>query len=164
MGHRRDRADGRKGRRKGRRQGVQGAPAFFYILYFFTHLFYHTYSSPSTRTRKTRALLRVFRVLWLRSPPFHPNTKNATMWSRSSCLGCFPHPRHENATPVLRSSCLGCPSTLSSTLHHPDTKNATVWSRFRVWGPSLHPLPSRHEERDRLVAFFVSGMFPTPQT
>ena len=107
-----------QGRRKGRRQGVQGAPAFFYILYFSTHLFYHTYSSPSTRTRKTLALSRVFRVLWLRSPPFHPNTKNATRRSR-----------------------------------------------FRVWGPSLHPLPSRPQtcKRDPSVTFSCLGV-PPPST
>ena len=57
---------------------------------------------------------------------------------------------------------------LKGTCNHPDTKNATVWSRSSCQKcfphPSLYPLPSRHEECDHMVAFFMSGMFPTPQT
>jgi len=83
---------------------------------------------PNTRTRPQDLVV----AFWCLGIIFyHPDMKNATTGSRSSCQGCCQHPRHENATSVSRFSCLGCPS---------------------------NPLPPRHEERDPLVAFFVSGV------
>ena len=72
---------------------------------------------PNTRTRP-QDLVVAFWCLGIII--YHPDTKNATLWSRSSCQGCCQHPRHENATPVSRFSCLGCPSTLPSTPNPPN--------------------------------------------
>ena len=68
---------------------------------------------------------------------YHPDLKNATLWSRFPCLGRFPYPRHEHATAASRSSCLGCPTTLPTPHYHLDTKNATTWSRSSCLGVSL---------------------------
>ena len=103
----------------------------------------------------------------LPSTSYHPDTKNATTGSRSSCLGVpstFYHPDTKNATTGSRSSCLGGPSPLPSTSYHPDTKNATTGSRSSCLGCFLHLLPPRHEERDHQVAFFVSRVFPPTST
>jgi len=48
----------------------------------------------------------------LPTPHYHPDPKNATLWSRFLCLGRFPYPRHEHVTAVSCSSCLGCPTIL----------------------------------------------------
>jgi len=81
---------------------------------------------PTTQTRRTRPCGRVFHVWVSLCPSLHllPDTKNAILWSRSSCLGCpfaLPfisyHPDTKNVT--LWS---GCPSAPPSTSYHPDTK------------------------------------------
>jgi len=110
----------------------------------------------------------------LPSTSYHPDTKNATTGSRSSCLGVpstFYHPDTKNATTGSRSSCLGGPSPLPSTSYHllpPRHEERDHRVAFFVSGwslsPSLHLLPPRHEERDHRVAFFVSGVFPSPPT
>jgi len=104
QGRRKGRRKGRwKGRWKGKQQGVQGAPTFFYILYISTHLFYHTHTSPSPRTRKTRTVSRVFCVLWLHFPTLPPEHENCAHVGSIFLFGYF------------------------TTHYHPNTKNATMW-------------------------------------
>ena len=90
-----------------------------------------------------------------RHPPctlYCPDARNATLQSRSSCLGC----------PWSRSSCLGCPCTfyctLPCTLYHPpldpDTENATIGSR----SPCLDCSPSSQTRKRN--AFSCLGYFP----
>ena len=113
----------------------------------------------TTQTRRTRPCGRVLCVWGVPSPSYYPDMKNATVWSRSLCLGCplpLLPPRHEERDHRVAFFMSGFPSPS----YHPDTKNATVWSRSLCLGCPLPLLPPRHEERDPVVAFFMSG-FPS---
>jgi len=100
----------------------------------------------------------------LPTPHYHPDPKNATLWSRFSCLGRFPYPRHEHVTAASRSLCLGCPTTLPTPTTTQTQRTRPCGRVFRVWVVSHTPDMNTRPQRRVLHVWGVPPPFPLPTT
>jgi len=88
---------------------VQGASPPFLNVFYFTNVFYKTYSSPSCRTQK-HAPCRILCLLFpTTSPSLQPNTM-ACLRGHAIVLGCLPSPPTRKMCPIGHVFHVGLPS------------------------------------------------------
>ena len=84
-----------------------------------------------------------------------PDTKNATMWSRSSCLGGGGWRKGWRDTPDMKNATLGSRFHVWGVGNIRDTKNATTWSRSSCSGGRVGNEATEHEKHAIRRVFFV---------